>query len=76
MVSEADKYVIERVRQKRIQKGISQSQLSFELGYASPGFIGMVESGRYDKKYNISQLNEIAKVLECRLWELLPEYPV
>lgn len=76
MVSEVDKYVIEKVREKRITKGISQSQLSFELGYASPGFIAMIESGRYDKKYNVFQLNEIAKILECKLWDLLPEDPV
>lgn len=76
MALKVEKYIINKVREKRIEKGLSQSQLSFELGYASPGFIAMVESGRYAKKYNIQQLNEIAKVLECRLWDLLPEYPV
>lgn len=76
MVSAVDKYAIERVRERRLEKGISQSQLSFELGYASPGFVAMVESGKYDKKYNVVQLNEIAKVLECNIWDLLPKQPL
>lgn len=76
MVSKIDKAVIQKVRERRIAKGISQSQLSFELGYKSAGFIEMIESGKYGKKYNINQVNEIAKVLECNLHDLIPKQPL
>jgi transcriptional regulator with XRE-family HTH domain len=73
---EIDKYVIEKVKEKRIEKGMSQSQLSFELGHASPGFVAMIETKKYKKKYNVGQINEIAKILECSVWDLLPENPL
>lgn len=76
MLAKIDKYVIDRVREKRLKKGISQSQLSFELGYASSGYIAMVESGKYNKKYNIVQLNEIARILDCSLWDFFPKQPI
>ena len=64
MVSKIDKYVIQKIRDKRIEKGLSQSQLAFELDM-STGFIASIESGKYDKKYNIQHLNEIARILDC-----------
>ena len=75
MVSAIDKYVIEKVKERRLKKGISQSQLAFELNLSN-GFIGMIESGKYEKKYSVSQLNEIAKVLECSPRDFLPKEPV
>jgi len=56
-----DKYVIEKVKEKRIEKGISQSQLAFELELSN-GFIGMIESTRFERKYSVAQLNKIAKI--------------
>ncbi len=76
MVTAVDKYVIEKVKERRLKKGISQSQLAFELGYTSKSYIQKIESGKYDKKYNVSQLNEIAKVLECSPRDFLPKEPV
>ncbi len=73
MVTEVDKYVIQKVKERRVKQGLSQSQLAFEIGLASKGFIGMLESGKYGKKYSVSQLNEIAKVLECSPRDFLPK---
>ena len=75
MVSKVDKYVIQKVREKRLQKGFSQSQLAFELDL-STSFIAMIESGKYDKKYNVDHLNEIAKILECSPKDFQPEKPL
>ncbi len=75
MVSKVDKYVIEKVREKRLEKGISQSVLAFEME-VSTSFIKLVESGKYGKKYNVHHINEIARVLECSLYDLLPENPI
>lgn len=76
MVTKVDKYVINRVRELRKEKGISQSQLAFEIGMASNSYIAMIESCKYHKKYNVSQLNEIARVLECSPRDFLPEQPL
>jgi transcriptional regulator with XRE-family HTH domain len=75
MVSALDIFVINKIREKRAEKKISQSQLAFELGI-STGFIAMVESGKFAKKYNIAHLNEIAKILECSPKDFLPDAPL
>lgn len=76
MITEVDKYAIKKVLQRRKELGISQSQLAFELGYTSKSYIQKIESGKYGKKYNVTQLNEIAKVLECSPRDFLPEQPI
>jgi len=73
MVTEVDKYVIQKVKERRVKKGLSQSQLAFEIGLASKSFIAMLESGKYGKKYSVAQLNEIAKILECSPRDFLPK---
>lgn len=75
MLDEVDKYVIERVKERRIEMGLSQSKLAFELGLSN-AFIGMVESGRHAQKYSVSQLNKIAKILDCSPQQFLPEKPI
>lgn len=75
MVAKVDKYVIEKIREKRIEKGISQSALAFELD-VSTSFIKLIESGKYGKKYNVSHINDIARILECSLYDLLPAEPI
>ena len=75
MVAAIDKYVIERVKEKRIERGLSQSQLAFEMDLPT-SFIAMIESGKYDKKYNVQHLNLIAQILECSPKEFLPDQPL
>lgn len=75
MTSKADRYVAQQVREKRIEKNISQSQLAFELNM-SQGFVGSVESGQYGKKYNVEQINKIALILECSPKDFMPPEPL
>jgi len=75
VVAPIDKYVIQKVKEKRVEKGFSQSQLAFELNMSN-GVIGKIESGKYGKKYNVAQLNEIAKVLECSIGDFFPKKPL
>lgn len=75
MVTEIDKYVIKRVKEIRKKKRISQSQLAFELDLPT-SFIAKAEGGREDKKYNVSHLNSIAKILECTIQDFFPEKPL
>ncbi|MEZ5017675.1 MAG: helix-turn-helix transcriptional regulator [Flavipsychrobacter sp.] len=76
VVTKVDKYVIQKVLELRKEKGISQSQLAFEIGYSSKSYIQKIESGKYDKKYNVAQLNEIAKALGCSPKDFLPQEPM
>jgi transcriptional regulator with XRE-family HTH domain len=67
-----DLYVIARVKEKRLEKNISQAELANELGM-SVGFIGKVESPKYPSHYNIKHLNQLAKILDCSPQEFLPK---
>ena len=75
MKTKIDLYVIERVKEKRNEKGISQAEIANELG-VSVGFIGKVESNKYPTHYNIRHLNDLAKILKCSPQEFLPIKPI
>ena len=65
-------YLIARVKELRIKKGLSQSQLAHLLD-VSPGFIGHVESSKDRAKYNLNILVKLVKILECDYVDLLPK---
>ena len=69
-----DTYVIDRVKEKRLEKNLSQADLAYELGM-SVGFIGKVESNKYPAHYNLKHLNDLAKILKCSPQEFLPKKP-
>lgn len=72
MKSDIDLFVINKIKEKRLEKNLSQADLAFELGL-SVGFIGKVESPRYAAHYNIKHLNQLARVLECSPQDFLPK---
>jgi DNA-binding XRE family transcriptional regulator len=67
-----DQFVIDRVREMRQEKGISQAELADRID-VSKGFIGAVENPRQRAKYNLTILNEIAKVMDCSIRDFFPE---
>lgn len=71
MKSNIDLFVINKVREMRIARALSQADIAFELGL-SIGFIGKVESQRFPSHYNIKHLNKLAIILECSPQEFLP----
>lgn len=75
MKTKIDTYVIDRVKEKRIEKNLSQADLAYELGM-SVGFIGKVESSKYSTHYNLKHLNDLAKILKCSPQEFLPKKPL
>lgn len=75
MITVIDKYVISQVMERRMAKGLSQAALAMELEVPT-SFIAMIESGKYNKKYNVAHLNTIAKVLECSPKDFLPDHPM
>ena len=71
MLTPIEQFVIEKVRQLRNQKNISQAELAFSIG-VSVGFIGKVESLKSNTKYNLNHLNSVAKAFNISPQELLP----
>ncbi len=71
-ISKIEQFVINRVKEVRLEKGISQAELARLLD-VSEGFIGNVENKNYRAKYNIKHLNELAKIFKCSPRDFLPE---
>jgi len=72
MLTKIEVFVIYKVRELRTNKKVSQAELSDRIG-VSLGFIGKVESLKYNSKYNLNHINNIAKALGISPKELLPK---
>lgn len=70
-----EQYVIDRVREMRKIKDISQKELAFELD-VSIGFIGDVERPTSIAKYNLKHINKLAEIFNCSPKDFLPERPL
>lgn len=74
-ISLIEQAAIDKVRELRKRRGISQAKLAYMID-VSPSFIGSVENPKERAKYNLTLLNRIAEAMECRIWDLVPEWPV
>jgi transcriptional regulator with XRE-family HTH domain len=74
-VSKIDRFVIKKVKERRIELNYSQATLSYELD-VSASYIGQVESDRYKTRYTLERLNEIARILKCSIHDFLPKQPL
>lgn len=72
MLTEIEKFVIGEVKRLRTERNMSQADLALSIG-VSIGFIGKVESLRYNSKYNLNHINNIAKTLNISPKDLLPK---
>jgi transcriptional regulator with XRE-family HTH domain len=75
MKSDIEWYVIQKVKEKRIEMDLTQTQLSIELGLAS-GWVGKVESRKIRDKYNLNHLNDLARIFKCSPQDFLPKKPL
>jgi len=75
MKAKIDLYVINKVKEKRLEKNLSQADLAHELDM-SLSFIGQCESNKYPAHYNIKHLNALAKILKCSPQDFLPVKPI
>lgn len=73
--SKIELYIIERVKEKRIESGWSQIFLSQKLNM-SDSFVGHVETPNRRAKYNVNHLNALAKIFECSPKDFMPEKPL
>jgi transcriptional regulator with XRE-family HTH domain len=74
-LSPIEQYVIDKVKERRVELGISQKELSFLLE-VSEGYVGLVESSKTDDKYSLKRVNDLAKILKCSPKDLLPHEPL
>jgi transcriptional regulator with XRE-family HTH domain len=75
VISEIDLYVINKVREMRVPRELSQVKLSILMGLAE-GAIGKIENPKERAKYNLRHLNLLAKALKCSPRDFLPEKPM
>ncbi len=75
MKSKIKLFVIERVKTRRHELGMSQRYLADCLN-VSHSFIQQIEDPESNATYNLDHLNEIAKVLKCSLKYFMPEQPL
>lgn len=71
--TDIEQYVIDKVKEIRTAKGISQARLA-HLIELSVGFIGNVENPKHIAKYNLNHLNRISKELSVPFRDFFPEY--
>ena len=69
-----EKYVIDKVREKRLAIKMSQADLAFRLN-VSHGTIGKIESDKFPNKYNLKHINQLAKIFACSPKDFLPQDP-
>ena len=74
MKSKIELYTIERVKALRIAKGLSVRYFADCLT-VSHSFIQKIEDPDSITAYNLDHLNEIAKILDCTLWDIIPQKP-
>jgi len=72
--SDIEAYVINKVKEKRMERNLSQSELAVELD-VSNGFIGQAESSKSPTKYNLNHLNQLAIIFNCSVKDFIPEQP-
>lgn len=74
MKTEIEQYVIDKVKEMRIERGLSQSDLALQLDVTN-GFIGKVESPKLPAKYNLNHINALAQLFNCSPSDFLPQQP-
>lgn len=73
--SELDLYIVNKVKQLRLENNMSQAVLAIKLE-VSDAFIGQIENPKHRAKYNIAHINKLAKIFECSPRDFLPEKPL
>lgn len=73
--SKIDLYIIEQVKTRRKELGLSQIELAHLID-APDSFVSAVESLKHRSKYNVRHLNLIAIALKCSPKDFWPAEPI
>jgi transcriptional regulator with XRE-family HTH domain len=71
MLTEIEIFVINKVKELRMLNKLSQAEFAYKIDVSS-GFIGKVESFKYNTKYNLNHINKISKALNISPKDLIP----
>lgn len=71
-ISKIDRYIIDKVRERRLELNITQVDLSLRLE-KSDKYISQFESYKTGRRYSAFMINEIAKALDCSPRDFWPE---
>jgi transcriptional regulator with XRE-family HTH domain len=74
-LTKIEKYIIQVVKDKRIEAELSQIALSEKLNMTD-SFVGHVETPKRRAKYNINHINALAKIFKCSPKDFMPEKPL
>jgi transcriptional regulator with XRE-family HTH domain len=74
-LSKIDNYIIELVKEKRIEAGFTQIALSQKMNM-SDSFVGHVETPKRRAKYNINHINTLSKIFKCSPKDFMPNKPL
>lgn len=74
-MTEIEIFIIERVKEMRLERNISQLALSQKIDM-NDSFVSHVESDTKRAKYNLNHINKIAKVFQCSPKDILPDNPL
>lgn len=64
--------VVEKVKEERIKRKISQLKLANILDFASPNYIAKIETRKHAVSYNLQHLCKIAVAFDLEVVDLLP----
>lgn len=65
--------VVEKVKQERNQRKISQLKLANILNFSSPNYIAKIETRKHGVSYNLVHLCKIAKAFNMEVVDFLPK---
>ena len=65
--------VVEKVKQERNQRKISQLKLANILNFSSPNYIAKIETRKHGVNYNLVHLCKIAKAFNMEVVDFLPK---
>ncbi|MBK1971345.1 helix-turn-helix transcriptional regulator [Campylobacter sp. TTU-622] len=68
------KKIAKNVSRLRREKGLSQLELSLEIGYKSCSLVGGAEAGYKNIHFNLEHLYKISKVLDIEMAEFFKEF--
>lgn len=75
MKSAIELFVAQKVREYRTKKNWSYRYLGDCLN-VHHSFIERCEDPDSDKAFNLDHINTLAHVFECKVWDLLPQFPL
>ncbi|OCR10980.1 helix-turn-helix transcriptional regulator [Helicobacter pullorum] len=61
--------IAKNIKQKRLEKGMSQLEVALSIGQASGGFYANMENNAHGKHFNLLHLFRLSRLFECDIRE-------